>query len=320
MNLGLGKQLRAAGVLGLNRRNNRYTLVYNRRELYPLVDDKLRTKQLALAAGLAVPELYGVVEIEHQVLALDAWLSRYPDFVIKPAQGSGGDGVLVVVGRAKNAYRLANGLLMDSAELGHYVSNILNGLFSLGGHPDKALIEYRVQFDPLFAAISYQGVPDIRIITFLGFPVMAMVRLPTRQSNGKANLHQGAIGVGVDLASGRTLTAVWGNDVVHEHPDTGNPVTGVTVPHWERLLEIAARSYELTGLGYLGVDIVLDHHKGPLLLEANARPGLNIQIANGAGLLPRLKQVEQIASRPFSVAERIAFARERFAVPEPPLQ
>lgn len=165
------KRLRDVGILGLNQRNNRYTLAYNPRHLYPLVDDKLETKRLALGAGLAVPELYGVVEIEHQIEELDGWLSAYPEFVVKPAHGSGGDGVLVVAGRSKSLYRLASGVLMDQPELDHYVSNILSGLFSLGGHPDTALIEYRVQFDPLFAAITYQGVPDIRIVVFLGYPV-----------------------------------------------------------------------------------------------------------------------------------------------------
>jgi len=317
MIFGAARRLREAGVLGLNGRNNRYTLAYNPRHLYPLVDDKLRTKQLAMKAGLAVPELYGVVEIEHQVTELAEILKNYPDFVIKPAQGSGGDGVLVVTGRSKHMYRLANGLLMDQAEIEYYVSNILSGLFSLGGHTDKALIEYRVQFDPLFAAISYQGVPDIRIVVFLGVPVMAMVRLPTRLSNGKANLHQGAIGAGVDIATGATLTAVWHNRVVTEHPDTGNPVTDVRIHEWDKLLRIAAQSYELTGLGYVGVDIVLDRDKGPLILELNARPGLNIQIANQTGLLPRLRLVEERRDSAWSIEKRVGFAKTHFAARKP---
>jgi alpha-L-glutamate ligase-like protein len=186
--------LRDVGVLGLNGRNADYTLVYNERSRYPLVDDKLETKRLAIASGIAVPALYGVVEIERQIRDLSPLLGAYPSFVIKPAEGSGGDGILVIDGRSKGLYRKANGQLMDEQSLGHHVSNILAGLFSLGGQPDKALIEYRVQFDPVFYRITYQGVPDIRILVFRGVPIMAMVRLPTRMSDGKANLHQGAIG------------------------------------------------------------------------------------------------------------------------------
>ncbi len=308
----LARTLHERGVLGINGRNALYTLAYNPRHLYPLVDDKLATKRLAEKAGIAVPALYGVIQIEHQIQDLPELLRPHHDFVIKPAAGSGGDGIIVITGRSKGLYRKANGQLIDESQLEHHVSNTLSGMFSLGGHPDKALIEYRVRFDPVFQAISYQGVPDVRIIVFLGVPVMSMVRLPTRMSDGKANLHQGAIGAGIDLASGRTLTAVWRNEVVDEHPDTGEPVTGIPIPHWDRLLELAARCHDLTGLGYIGVDLVLDEQLGPLILELNARPGLNIQIANRAGLLSRLKKIEQQAQGMHDVAERIAFAKTHF--------
>ncbi|MDH3886086.1 MAG: alpha-L-glutamate ligase-like protein, partial [Desulfobacterales bacterium] len=163
-----------------------------------------------------------------------------------------------------------------------------------------------------FEAISYQGVPDIRMIVFLGVPVMSMVRLPTRMSGGKANLHQGAIGAGIDITSGKTLTAVWKNNIISEHPDTGNQVTGVTIPNWDALLNIAALHFELIGLGYIGVDLVLDKDKGPLILEVNARPGLNIQIANRAGLLPRLKLVEQHHTELVNLDDRVEFSKHNF--------
>lgn len=303
-------RLASMGVMGINRRNAEYILQYNRRRHYPLVDDKLRTKQLALDAGIAVPDLYGVIEIQRQIRELPEFLKKYTDFVLKPAQGTGGEGIEVIVGKMKNLYRRASGGYIDEARLQHHVSNILNGLFSLGGHEDKAIIEYRVKFDPVFDEISYQGVPDIRIIVFLGVPVMAMLRLPTQMSGGKANLHQGAIGVGIDIASGITLNAVWHNSIISVHPDTHNPVTGFRIPHWDELLVTAARCYELTGLGYLGVDIVLDRTRGPLMLEMNARPGLNIQIANRAGLHHRLRFVRANASRLGHVLDRVAFSQK----------
>ncbi len=306
------RKLAQAGVLSLNRRNAEYTLWHNPRHLFPLVDDKLTTKTLAQEAGMAVPPLYGVIEIEHQVRELRTRLSPYEDFVIKPAHGSGGDGIMVITGRHHDRYRKVNGQLINQEDLDHHVSNTLSGLYSLGGHPDKVLIEYRVQFDPVFAAISFQGVPDIRIIVFLGVPVMAMVRLPTRISDGKANLHQGAIGAGINLNSGKTLSGVWLNEIVTEHPDTECPIAGVQVPEWEKLLDLAARSYELTGLGYQGVDLVLDKEKGPLILELNARPGLNIQIANRAGLLTRLQLVEQYGLNLETVEDRLTFSKQHF--------
>ena len=282
--------------------------------LYPLVDDKYLTKQLAEKAGMAVPKLYGMIEIEHQIRALPELLEPLTDFVVKPAQGSGGDGITVITGRNREMYRKANGQLITQDELEHHISNTLSGVYSLGGQPDKALIEYRVKFDPVFENISYLGVPDIRIIIFLGVPVMAMVRLPTRMSDGKANLHQGAIGAGIDIAKGKTLSAVWRNEIISEHPDTGNDVSNIQIPDWNELLSLAAQCYELAGLGYMGVDLVLDKDLGPMILELNARPGLNIQIANDAGLLPRLKLVEEHKESFKGVEERISFAKEHFSV------
>jgi alpha-L-glutamate ligase-like protein len=309
---GIVRRLAAMGVMGINRRNAEFTLLHNPRRLYPLVDDKLRTKEIAIRGGIPVPELYGVVQREHQVRELAARLAPYEEFVVKPAHGKGGDGILVIDGRANGRYRLAGGRLITQEELNHHVFSILSGLYSLGGQPDQALMEYRVHPDPVFEALSFQGVPDIRIIVFLGVPAMAMLRLPTRVSEGKANLHQGALGAGVDLATGVTLRAVWRQEIVGEHPDTGEKISGVQVPHWETLLTMATRSFELSGLGYLGVDLVLDRDLGPLLLELNARPGLAIQMANGGGLLHRLQLIEERHATLNSVAERVAFAKEQF--------
>jgi alpha-L-glutamate ligase-like protein len=310
--LGLIRRLNEAGVVGINRRNAEYVLPHNRRRYYPLVDDKLLTKDLAVKAGLAVPALYAVFEQEHEIRDLHARLESYEDFVIKPAGGSGGDGIVVITGRTGSSYRKASGAIVKPEELSYHLANILNGMFTLGGHRDRALVEYRVRPDPVFGAISYQGVPDIRIVVFLGVPAMAMVRLPTRASDGKANLHQGAIGAGIDIANGHTLTAVWYNDVITHHPDTVAPVSGVVIPHWERLLLLAAQAGVMCPLGYFGIDFVLDAEHGPMVLELNARPGLNIQIANRAGLRPRLKQIEAAASTLKTAEERVAFARARF--------
>ncbi len=49
-----------------------------------------------------------------------------------------------------------------------------------------------------------------------------------------------------------------------------------------------------------------------LELELNARPGLNIQIANRSGLLPRLQLVERVDNELRGVEERIAFAKTHF--------
>ncbi|MFP4683959.1 MAG: alpha-L-glutamate ligase-like protein [Ectothiorhodospira sp.] len=304
--------LRRHGVMGLNRRNARLIAPLNPRRHYPLVDDKLRTKELALEAGIAVPELYGVIATNHDIRNLPRLLARREDFVIKPAHGSGGNGILVVTGRVQNRFLRSSGRFMDLEALGHHVSNILSGMHSLGGQPDQAMVEYRVRFDPLFETISHQGVPDIRTLVYRGYPVMAMVRLPTRHSDGKANLHQGAVGTGIDLATGRTGHGVWHNRLIDRHPDTDQPVTGLQIPGWERLLVLAARCFELTGMGYLGVDLVLDRDHGPLMLELNARPGLAVQLANGQGLDHRIRAIDALPEHAPTPQARARMAMERF--------
>ena len=309
----LARALARNGVIGINKRNADYLLIYNARRYFPLVDDKFQTKVLAEEAGIAIPTLYGKIEFPHEVRQLPEIIAPHPDFVVKPAHGSGGDGILVVVGRLGSLFHLADGDYMSLDDMSHHVNTILAGTFSLGGQDDKALIEYRVSFDPIFAPISYRGVPDIRIVCLLGVPVMAMVRLPTRMSRGKANLHQGAIAAGISIDEGRTLTAVWRNSVIERHPDTENPVMGIAIPQWDRLLAMAAASYELTHLGLQGIDFVLDVNRGPLVLELNARPGLNIQIANREGLGRRFRLVEDNRARLNTVEDRVAFAKEHFA-------
>lgn len=309
------KRLREAGVLGLNKRNTDYVMRLNPRRLYPRVDDKILTKNLALDAGMAVPELYGVIAYQSEVRNLASIVSAHDSFVIKPAHGSGGNGIVVIVSRSerrRESYRAANGVLMQEEELQHHISNIVSGSYSLGGNPDVALIEYCVKFDPMFAAVSYQGVPDIRVIVYRGYPVMAMVRLPTRNSGGKANLHQGAVGAGIDISSGQTLSGVLDNDIVEEHPDTGALIAGLYIPRWDFILQSAARGLEVTGLGYLGVDIVIDRDRGPLILEMNARPGLNIQIANSTGLCHRIKRVDEIFDSQADPVSRAKICRTEF--------
>lgn len=312
----VARNLRRIGLLGIGQRNADYVLLHNPRKNYPRVDDKLITKRLAIAAGLPVPDLYAVVREEHQIAELHQRLKEREQFVVKPAHGSGGDGILVITGRRGDRYRRASGALMSRDEFDHHLSNALSGLFSLGGQPDHLLVEYCVQFDPVFDRVSYRGVPDIRIIVYRGVPAMAMIRLPTRLSDGKANLHQGAIGVGIDMASGITRRGVWVRELIGEHPDTEHSIVGLRIPHWHRLLDMAARCWELSGLGYVGVDFVLDRARGPLILELNARPGLAIQMANGEGLLHRLRVIDtllQDASIAADPAQRAKLAAEHFA-------
>lgn len=307
------RYLEELGILGMNRRNADLISQFNPRSFFPRVDDKVLTKQLAVKNDIPTPPLYHIVEYHGDIAGFEEALSGLYQFVVKPARGSGGGGIVLVTDRLKEGFVKPSGEVILKEDLVYHISGILSGIYSLEGLEDRALIEGLVIPDPIFAAITYQGVPDIRIIVYQGVPLMAMVRLPTRSSDGKANLHQGAIGVGIDLKSGRTGKGVHHSLVIDCHPDTGNPVGDIPVPYWEKMLGMAARSSEMTGLGFLGVDLVVDRDQGPLLLEFNARPGLAIQIANQDGLYGRLKKVDQAPPGIFETAEtRVAWAMEVF--------
>jgi alpha-L-glutamate ligase-like protein len=255
------------------------------------------------------------VRCNRQIRDVPALLKDETEFVIKPTNGSGGKGILVIVGRGENGeYIKPSGELLDDADLFRHIANMLSGLYSLGGQTDNAMIEQYIHFTDEFEGYSYQGVPDVRVIIFLGYPVMAMMRCSTADSDGRANLHQGAVGVGIDIVTGKARKAVQHNRPITTHPDTGKVFADLVVPEWDEHLLLATRCYEMTRLGYFGADIVLDRKLGPTILELNARPGLSIQIANGVGLLPRLEHIERLDNEfPPPPAQRVAYAKSVFA-------
>ncbi len=308
------QQLRQLGVMGLNQRNADIIAEENHRRDYPLVDNKLLTKMWAQQHGMSVPLLYGVVSTERDARCWEKHIVSRQDFVIKPARGSAGKGVLVIHEKRYHGYRKSGGLLMSVDDVRYHISNILSGMFSLGGLQDQAMLEYRVTPSDFLLRFEPEGMPDFRVVVVRGVPVMAMMRLPTRQSDGKANLHQGAIGIGVDIATGQMSGGVWQNRLVEENPFTGKKLVHEIVPEWEKLLYLASRCGKESRLGYIGVDIVLDRHYGPMILELNARPGLSIQLANRQGLMNRIQAVKASAVdvEQWGAEKCVRFAMEQF--------
>ncbi len=309
----VARQLRQAGVLGMNKRNADFIMPCNPRSLFPRVDDKVLTKKLAAQHHIPTPPSYYVIERHGDIPALEEKIEGQNQFAVKPARGAGGSGILLILDRREQSFVTQSGEVISREDFAHHLSDILSGIYSLGGLEDQVILEALIHPDPVFTGVTYQGVPDVRIVVYQGVPIMSMVRLPTRASDGKANLHRGAIGAGIELHSGVTLTAVHRSQIITHHPDTGNPVSGIRVPYWDEMLLMAARTLDMTRLGYIGVDLVIDHERGPLLLELNARPGLAIQMANRRGLLKRLERVEEAPAKLFVSPEfRVAWAKEAF--------
>ena len=228
-------KLKKRGILGMNSRNSNFILNYNDREFYQRVDDKLVTKKIAIEEGIKVPKLICSIKYNFQINDVHAILANVGGFVIKPSQGAAGKGIMILKGAVEGGYEKMSGEILPQKEIDRHIAEILSGLYSLGGKTDAAMFEGLIHFTDTFTPYTFQGVPDIRVISFLGFPVMAMVRLPTSVSDGKANLHQGAVGVGIDIVTGKASNAVQFDKKVTKHPDTGNEFSNLKIPFWKEI-------------------------------------------------------------------------------------
>jgi alpha-L-glutamate ligase-like protein len=287
-------ELRSSGVLGINHRNLAFIQESNPRMLFPRVDDKTVTKTICHANGIPVPATFAIIRRYGDIRRFAELIDGRGEFVVKPASGAGGRGIVVVARRTGDRFETAAGRSLTQADLNYHLNTILSGLYSLGGQVDKAIIEQRIIMHPAMQGIAVGGTPDVRVILYRHVPVMAMMRLPTRQSDGRANLHQGAAAAAVHLVTGRTFGGVCNNRSIERHPDTGEVIAGVQIPGWRSLLTAAMKLSDALEMGYIGVDFVIDASIGPVVLEANARPGLAIQIAHGIGLLPRLEMIRSL--------------------------
>ena len=305
-------------ILGMNARNFLFQGRYNRIKAKRVADQKLLTKQVLKQAKLAMPKLYKQFKSEGKVENFN--LDKLPDsFVVKPSQGLGGEGILVIEKKDSDGWLAVDGTKLTDNDLRLHILDILAGRYSMLDLPDKAFIEERVRVHPRFAAISCQGTPDIGVLVFNRVPVMAFLRLPTKESHGKANMFQGAIACGIDIASGVTTNAVRYTNEIKFFPGSRRKLAGIAIPRWDEVLELAGLAAQASGLGYCRVDIALQPRttktgklkSTPMVLEINAQPGLKIQLANRAGLLSRLKRVEGLTVK--TVKQGIEIGKQLFS-------
>ena len=308
--------MQSSEILGLNARGNLFSYPYNNASAKEKANSKLATKRALKKADVPVPDIYAKFVTPHALVSFD-W-SKLPDaFALKPNRGLGGEGIIIVKKRSADAVgwitTQRKRVTVDDLKL--HIMDILEGAFSIDSAPDVAYIEEYVGRHKALRKYSYRGTPDIRVIVFNYVPTMAMLRLPTKESGGRANLHQGAIAVGIDIATGITTKAYWHGEYIRYKPNTKRKLHGIKIPLWTKVLETAVRCQEATGLGYFGADIVLHPEKGPMILELNFQPGLSIQLANAAGLRKRLERIKDLEVRDAEHGVKVAkilFA-ERFA-------
>ena len=298
-------------ILGMNARNLIYIRPNNKKSAKKLADDKLRCKRVLKKAKVPVPKLIKSIRTHEALENFD--FSTLPNsFVLKPNFGFGGDGILVVYGKKKgseNVWVKADRSPVTEDFLRTHIKNILDGTYSRIDTTDVAFFEERIQLYKGFKPYAFRGVPDIRVLVYNRVPVMAMVRIPTEVSGGTSNLHRGGIGVGVDMTTGVTTTAIQYGKIIEKAPN-GMLLSGIKIPQWKEILELAIKSQDVSKLGYLGADIAIDKENGPVFMELNARPGLDIQVANQEGLVTRLNRVEGLNIK--TIRRGVALAQNLF--------
>lgn len=265
---------------------------YNPKELMETLD-KVEEKIRLREAGVPIPETFMVLENEEDLDSFSRWMKGSDGrFVVKPAKGHGGSGVLVVHGRAAQRYILTSGQGVDGGYILRHAKRVLDGEYTRN-EPDRALVEERLVISRKLRELHTPGLLDIRIVAFKGFPIMAMTRLPTKVSGGRANIHQGAIGAGISISDGRIISATFLRRNIKRHPMSGKTLVGFRFNMWEEILEKASEAASCMGMGFVGVDLTLAEGRGVVVLEVNKRPGLEIQNANGAGMKRRIRWVER---------------------------
>ncbi len=281
-----------ASVLGMNSRNIDYIYGHNDRKFFRTVDNKLETKELLQKAGLPCPKLIVSCQWFWEIERMADAIRDLETFVVKPARGMAGGGILILDRRSENGWTTPSGREFTLEMLMDHARDILYGTFSIDNTTDIVLVEEKLIQHSFFNTIYDGGVADVRVIVFNGVPAMAMCRIPTKKSEGKANVSLGAIGAGVDLETGTIIRAVTKAGPLDIHPDSGTKLVGATIPFWDQIMDISRKIQETFTLGYIGLDIVIDENDGPLILELNARPGLEIQNANGHGIREILEEIE----------------------------
>lgn len=303
-------------VLGMNERNLVYIRKYNKRKAKRIADNKLLTKQILAKHDIPTPRLIGYIKNEEQFERFK-WDKLPNSFVIKPVRGIEGAGIEIFYNKDKEGRWIkADKSKFTLENLQSLCSDILEGKFTPYSDPDMIMFEERIRPHKAFKYYTYKGTPDVRIIVFNNIPVMAYLRLPTKESDGKANMAQGALGVGIDISNGRTTTAVGGKSgggrgyAIKNVPGTKLAISGLKVPYWDKMMEMSIESQKVTNLGFMGVDFLIDRDEGPKIVELTARPGLSIQIANQDGLRWRLRKVKGLKIK--STAQGVRIGKDLF--------
>lgn len=141
--------------------------------------------------------------------------------------------------------------------------------------------------------LNPNAVNTVRIITYRGVVLIAVLKLGTG-SNIVDNQHANGLNGNIDLETGITNSPFLDLEYkpYYRHPDTGEVLLGVQIPHWQELkVKVESAAQELCEVPYIGWDVAVTP-SGIAIIEANEAPGHDL--AQGAGKIGIYKKILEI--------------------------
>jgi len=296
-------------ILGQNARNLNFINEYNDDYAKNLADSKLKTKEFLWKKWVSVAQTLLIINNHKELDDLDLNSLEVP-FVIKPNAWYWGKWILIFEIKDNDWNFITNDCQTFSLKiLKEHIRDILDWFYSISWSRDKVIFEQKIILDHSIELLWKYWLPDIRVIVFNWVPIIAMLRVPTANSKWKANLHAGACWVWIDIWSGKLTYITQFKKMIKSIPWLWD-IRWIELPYWEDILKLATKVQQITNIGYVGCDIVIDDKVWPLLLEVNVRPWLEVQVANKVALYDRLKKVQNIKIS--SVEKWVRLARDLF--------
>ena len=280
-------------ILWMNKRYLKYIKAFNPKKDMKLADSKLKTKKLLQDLDIPSPKLIDVIKNRKQLQNYDFSKFEWEEFVVKPNKWSKWKWILICKMINKNIVKIS-WQLIDIDTFKKQIADILDGRYSMTMWADIAFIEEKIIPWDDFSIFCEYGLADIRLITMQLVPVMAMLRYPTKESDGKANIAAGWVWFWIDIASGK-ITSMYHNRKIYikEFPEDYKQFQWKQISYWDDILLYSSQIQYFTNIWYLWLDWTIAQ-PWPNLIEINAMAGMEIQLVNGEWLENRLKKVEDL--------------------------
>lgn len=281
-----------AGINALNTAMNPPVAVPTR----AFVGNKLLYTQLLTQLGLPTARTQALVSgfreagrmtVLRSAEAISDFLRRdatYPLFG-KPHHGSLSEGSVRIAARDDDMIRLGNGVTQNIDTFAAEVMERYRGGF---------LFQDALDPDPAMAEIAGGAIGCVRVVTTNDGsgpkPAYAVWKLPAPAAMSDNFWQEGTMLAHLDLATGQVLRCVRGTGLQSQelaaHPVSNAPVVGVTLPHWDDILQLACDAHGVfPEFGVCGFDIAVTGD-GPKVLECNDNPSHFLyQIAANRGLM-----------------------------------